>query len=203
MSHEFAEPLSRLIEEFARLPGVGQRTAERLAYHVLKVDRESAMGLARAIRDVKDRLRACRRCFNIADGELCAICSSDSRDNSIVCVVESARDLIAIEKSGAYRGLYHVLSGRVSPHEGQGADRTTLAALLDRLDGAEATGIKEILVATNPNAEGDTTALVIEEHLRGRDLKLTRLARGLPSGGTIEFANVDILRDAIDGRAGG
>ncbi|MCB9832320.1 MAG: recombination protein RecR [Planctomycetes bacterium] len=193
---ELAEPLQRLIAEFEKLPGVGSRTAERLAYHLLKIDRESAMKLARAIRDVKEQIRNCRICFNMADGEICRICADRGRDQSLICVVEHVRDLIALEKVGVYRGLYHVLQGKVSPQEGKGIDETSLPALLARLGEADSP-VTEILLATNPDAEGDVTALVLEEHLKGRGLKLSRLARGLPVGGSIEFANVEILKEAI------
>ena len=198
---ELAEPLARLAAELERLPGVGARTAERLAYHLLKVDREEAMGLARAIRDVKESLRSCRRCFNIADQDECVICRSAARDRSRVCVVEQVRDLVAIEKTGAFDGLYHVLLGKVAPHRGSGPGDTTMAALLARIDGEERDTIREVVIATNPDAEGDATALVLEEELRGRDVAVTRLARGIPSGGSIEFANVEILRDAFRGRS--
>jgi recombination protein RecR len=197
---ELAEPLARLAAELERLPGVGARTAERLAYHLLKVDREEAMGLARAIRDVKDSLRSCRRCFNIADQDECMICRSSARDRSRVCVVEQVRDLVAIEKTAAFDGLYHVLQGRVAPHRGESPAATTLGALLSRLDGEEKSVIKELVIATNPDAEGDATALVLEEELASREIAVTRLARGIPSGGSIEFANVEILRDAFRGR---
>ncbi|MEZ6194258.1 MAG: recombination mediator RecR [Planctomycetota bacterium] len=198
---ELAEPLARLAAELERLPGVGARTAERLAYHLLKVDREEAMRLARAIRDVKESLKACRVCSNIADADLCRICRSSSRDRSRICVVEQVRDLVAIEKTGAYDGLYHVLLGRVAPNRGEGPQDTTLGALLARLDGEEKERVKEVIVATNPDAEGDTTALVVAQELASRPVTVTRLARGIPSGGSIEFANVEILRDAFRGRS--
>ncbi len=193
---ELAEPLQRLIAELEKLPGIGARTAERLAYHLLKIDRDSAMKLARAIRDVKEQLKTCRVCFNMADGELCRICADRNRDRTVVCVVEHVRDLIALEKVGVYQGLYHVLQGKVTPQEGKGIDETSLPALLERL-AEEGSPVREVLLATNPDAEGDVTALVLEEHLKGRGLKLSRLARGLPVGGSIEFANVEILREAI------
>ena len=194
---EFAEPLQRLIAELEKLPGIGARTAERLAYHLLKIDRDSAMALARAIRDVKEGLRSCQICFNMTDTELCRICADRSRDRQTVCIVEHVRDLIALEKVGAFRGLYHVLGGRVSPTEGKGIDQTTLGVLLERLRQGE---VKEIILSTNPDAEGDATALTIQEHLKSFSVKVTRLARGIPVGGSIEFANVEMLREAISGR---
>ena len=196
-----SEPLARLVAELEKLPGIGNRTAERLAYHVLKVDREEAMRLARAIRDVKERLGSCERCFNISDGELCEICKSPRRDQMVVCVVEQVRDLLAIEKSAAYQGVYHVLQGRVSPHEGKSADHTTLAALRRRLEKLSAEGEVEVILATNPDAEGETTALVVQENLEDLGVSITRLARGIQRGGSIEFANVEIIRDAFSGRS--
>ncbi len=194
---EFAEPLQRLIAELEKLPGVGARTAERLAYHLLKIDRDDAMALARAIRDVKERLKTCQICFNMTDGELCRICSDRSRDPSLVCVVEHVRDLIALEKVGSFQGLYHVLGGKVAPSEGKSIQNTTLGALLARVKKGV---IKEVILATNPDAEGDATSLSIGQHLHGSSVKVTRLARGIPVGGSIEFANVEMLREAMSGR---
>jgi recombination protein RecR len=195
-----SEPLARLIAELERLPGVGARTAERLAYHLLRVEAAEALRLAEAIKDVKQRLRPCATCFNTAESELCTICAADDRDRTLLCVVESPKDVIAIEKSASFRGLYHVLSGRVSPHEGIGGDRLTIAALVKRLRREDHAPVKEIILATNPDAEGDTTALVVRDALEPLGLPITRIARGLPTGGSIEFANVQILRDAFEGR---
>lgn len=194
------EPLARLVDELEKLPGVGRRTAERLAHYILKTDTHDALRLADAIRDVKERLRSCVVCFNTTDRELCAVCRDEGRDRSTICVVEQTRDLLAIEKSGSYHGLYHVLGGRVSPHEGLGADRLTMSALIARLKSDAKREVKEVILATNPDAEGDTTALVVEDALAGSGLSVTRIARGLPTGGSIEFANVQILRDALSGR---
>lgn len=194
------EPLARLVEELERLPGVGRRTAERLAHHILNADPAEAARLADAIRDVKQRLRPCPQCFNTTDREICAVCAATDRDRTLLCVVEQTRDLLAIEAAGVYRGLYHVLGGRVSPHEGLGPERLTLAALERRLAREDMRGVREVIVATNPDAEGDTTALEVEETLRPTGLAVTRIARGLPTGGSIEFANVQILRDALRGR---
>lgn len=194
------EPLQRLIDELERLPGVGMRTAERLAYHILKAETAEALRLAEAIRDVKAKLRPCSLCFNTAEGELCSICASPDRDRTVLCIVEHPKELQAIEKSGTYRGLYHVLAGRISPHEGLGAERLTIPALLKRLGRDDHKLVVEIILATNPDAEGDTTALVVQKSLARLPVKVTRIARGLPAGGTIEFANVQILRDAFAGR---
>ncbi|MEE9394465.1 MAG: recombination mediator RecR [Planctomycetota bacterium] len=197
---EFAEPLARLVEEFEKLPGVGARTAERLAYHVLKIEREPAMALARAIRDVKDSLRPCSVCHNIAEADLCWICRADDRDRTRICVVEHAKDLIALEKSGAYQGLYHVLLGRLDPQRGKGPGETTISSLRHRLETPTNPAVEEVILATNPDAEGDATALALKEVLKDLPLKISRIARGLPSGGSIEFANVEILKDALQGR---
>jgi len=197
---EFAGPLSRLVEEFEKLPGIGARTAERLAFYLLKVDKESALGLSHAIRDVKQKLRPCVECFNITESELCRICQSTTRDRTVLCVVEHPKDLLALEKSGSYQGLYHVLMGHISPHEGIAADQLTVAALVKRLGREEYAPVQEVILATNADAEGDATALVLKSHLEPLGLQVTRLARGLPIGGTIEFANVEILREAFSGR---
>ncbi len=197
---DFAEPLTRLIHELGRLPGVGQRTAERLAYHLLNADREDVLALATAIRDIKTKLKPCRVCFNVTDEDVCSICASPTRDPGRIAVVESVRDLVAIERSGAWDGVYHVLGGRVAPLEGKSLETSTLAKLLRRLENDSEGTIREIVIATNPDAEGDTTALVLKEHLDGTGRKVTRLARGIPTGGSIEFANVDILKDAFEGR---
>lgn len=199
---ELAEPLSRLVDELQKLPGIGRRSAERIAFHLLRLDRAPAMALARAIRDVKDGLRPCRVCGNVTEGEICRICSDPARERGIVCVVESSRDLIALEKSGAFRGLYHVLSGRVSPAEGRGPEETGIGALRERLLERRKEGdpVRELILATNPDAEGDATALALRENLADLGIPLSRLARGIPSGGSIEFANVEILREAFRGR---
>ena len=198
------EPLARLVSELEKLPGIGTRTAERLAYHVLKIDREEAMRLARAIRDVKERLGPCEICFNIASESVCTICRSAERDARTICVVEQVKDLLAIEKANAWGGVYHVLQGRVSPHEGKSAEHTTLAALRKRLEKLvpSGEGDVEVILATNPDAEGETTALVVQENLADlAGVNLTRIARGIQRGGSIEFANVEIIRDAFDGRS--
>ena len=192
-------PLARLVEELERLPGVGARTAERLAEHLLFSDRADALRLADAIRDVKERLHPCRECFNITERELCGVCSEVQRDRSRMCVVERPKDLVALEKAGGHRGIYHVLRGKVAPHEGKGPEGLTLAALRRRLDGADPP-VQELIIATNPDAEGDATALVVRDHVADLVATVTRLARGIPSGGSIEFANVSILRDALDAR---
>jgi len=187
----------RLKTEFARLPGIGQRSAERLAYHVLRSDSASAMALAEAIRDVKTRIRPCSLCFNLDEEDPCSICSDETRDRSRICVVEQPKDLTSIEQTGSYRGLYHVLMGRIAPLEGRNPEDLTLDALSERI---EAGGVVEVILATNPTLEGDGTALHITEMLEDSGVQLTRLARGLPTGAQIEYASTAILADALKGR---
>jgi len=186
-----------LIEQLGKLPGIGPRSAERIAFHILKADEKDALALSQSIRDVKTQIRSCKVCFNLAEGELCEICADPRRDRSIICVVEQPKDLLAIESTGAYHGLYHVLMGHISPLEGVGPEDLTIDALIKRV---KAGGIEEVVIATNPDVAGDATALYISEALRGVDVKITRLARGLPTGGQIEYANKTILTDAITQR---
>ena len=189
--------IERLIEQLGKLPGIGPRSAERIAFHILKADEKDALALSQSIRDVKTQIRSCKVCFNLAEGELCEICADPRRDRSIICVVEQPKDLLAIESTGAYHGLYHVLMGHISPLEGVGPEDLTIDALIKRV---KAGGIEEVVIATNPDVAGDATALYISEALRGVDVKITRLARGLPTGGQIEYANKTILTDAITQR---
>lgn len=190
-------PLQRLIEELKRLPGIGTRSAERIAFHLLQTDRSAALGLAEAIRDIKERIRPCSRCFNLADGELCAICADPRRDASQIIVVEQPKDVISLENTGLVQGVYHVLMGRVAPLEGVGPDDLTIAALVQRCRGGS---VREVVLATNPTVEGDATALCVAESLAGLNLHITRLARGLPPGGQIEYANRSMLEEALRGR---
>ena len=190
----FTEAMLRLWEEFAHMPGIGRRTAERLTYYVLKSSKEQALRLAQAVRDVKEKVGVCSVCYNIAETDPCQVCSDARRDRTMICVVEDARDVPAIESAGAYRGLYHVLQGRLAPLDGVGPEHLTLAALEKRVKGE---GIKEVILVTNPNIEGDTTALYIADKLAPSGVKVTRLARGLPAGGAIEHAGPNILGDAI------
>jgi recombination protein RecR len=190
----YTERVEKLIEEFAKLPGVGRKTAERLAEHILRVSEQEAMGLAEAIREVKQNVRQCSTCYNLAEGELCDICRDPGRDRSVICVVEQARDVLSLEKPGTYRGLYHVLGGRIAPLEGIGPEQLTIDKLAERVRAGE---VKEVILATNPTVEGDTTALYIKEQLEGLGVKLTRLARGIATGMVLEFANKDMLADAI------
>ena len=192
----------KLIEEFAKLPGIGKRSAERMAFHSLSVPRDEAMGLALAIRDARKNLRACSRCFNIAEGELCAVCADADRDVSAICVVELPRDAIALEKAGVYNGLYHILQGRLSPASGTGPDDIRIAELLARLKKSEADGIpvREVILATRPSAEGDATAEYLAGVLRGAGLRTSRLARGLATGADLENAAPSSIIYAFQGR---
>ena len=191
------ESVSRLIDQFAKLPGIGKKSAERLAYHILRISPAEAMGLADAIRSVKENVRYCRICYNLAEGELCSICQEPGRDGSVLCVVEQPRDLMALEQSGSYRGFYHVLLGRIAPLEGIGPEDLTIDALVERV---RAGSFKEVIMATNPTLEGDGTALVISNRLAELPVEITRLARGITTGSVLEFANKEILFDAIQGR---
>lgn len=192
-----SESVTRLVDEFAKLPGIGKKSAERLAYHVLRVGRSEALALADAIRDVKQNVRHCRTCFNLAEGDECEICSDPRRDPALLCVVEQPRDLLALEQSGRYRGRYHVLLGRIAPLEGIGPEQLTIDALVDRV---RAGGVREVIMATNPTLEGDGTALYISNQLADLPVEVTRLARGITSGSVLEFANKEILADALVGR---
>ncbi len=187
----------RLVDAFADLPGIGRRTAERLAYHVLNMPREGALRFADAIRAVKENLRPCRTCFNLAEGEECDICTDPRRDRTLLCVVEQVRDLLALEQAGNFRGLYHVLQGRVAPLEGKGADGLTLDVLAARVSSGT---FREVILGTTPNVEGDATALVVAQRLEGMSVELTRLARGLTVGASLEQANREMLVDAFAGR---
>ncbi|MEN6426712.1 MAG: recombination mediator RecR [Phycisphaerales bacterium] len=197
MSSAYTATLNRLIEEFGKLPGIGPKTAERLAFHVLKTDAPAAMALADAIRDVKTRIKRCRVCCNLSEADLCQVCSDSRRDRSLICVVEQPKDVISLEKTGACKWLYHVLGGHIAPLEGVNASDLTLDKLVERVRTGE---VKEIIMATNPNIEGDGTSLYISSVLRPFGVRITRLARGLPTGSTIEYASGRILTDAILGR---
>lgn len=242
--------MTRLIDELARLPGIGRRSAERLAFHILKTPAAEALGLARAVQDVKERVRHCRICFNLADlpglgngagtpasatranGTVCSICAaawgageakadpsvgatrppssdeapreSPTRDGSLVMVVEQPKDLLALEQTAMYQGVYHVLMGRIAPLEGVNAGDLTISSLLERIDtpslNAGGVRVREVILALNPTLEGDGTALYLAEQIAQRSVKVTRLARGLPTGSQLEYANKAVLSDAIQGR---
>lgn len=191
------ESVTRLVDEFAKLPGIGKKSAERLAYHVLRVHKAEALALADAIRNVKENVRYCRTCYNLAEGDECSLCLDPRRDRGVLCVVEQPRDLMALEQAGSYRGLYHVLLGRIAPLEGIGPDQLTIAALVERVRNG---GFREVIMGTNPTLEGDGTALYISNQLQDIPVEITRLARGITTGSVLEFANKEILADALAGR---
>ncbi|NOX54901.1 MAG: recombination protein RecR [Planctomycetes bacterium] len=190
----YGPTVNRLIDEFAKLPGIGRKTAERLTHHVLSCNRDEALALAEAIREVKERVRPCRNCYFLTEEEVCAICADPRRNKRVVCVVEQPKDVIALEASGAFDGVYHVLQGRISPLDGIGPEDLTIDALLERVRRDE---VQEIVMATNPTVEGDGTALYISNLLSEEPVKITRLARGIASGSVLEFANKDMLADAL------
>jgi recombination protein RecR len=196
MAH-ITESVAKVIEEFAKLPGIGKRSAERLAYHVLRIPKTEALALADAIRSVRENVRYCRTCFNLSEGEECLICQDPKRDRTKLCIVEQPRDLMALEQAGAYRGLYHVLLGRVAPLDGVTPDQLTIDALIQRIRGGS---FQEIIMATNPTVEGDGTALYITSQLAGTNVEVTRLARGITTGSILEYTNKEILADALTGR---
>ena len=200
----YPESVSNLIDEFARLPGIGRRSAERLAFFVLKSSSDEALGLARSIARVKESVRHCSICWNLADVDPCPICSDPERDASVVLVVEQPRDLISLEQTGMHAGVYHVLLGRLDPLDGVGPDGLTVDDLITRLRTPErnARGIpvREIVLGLNPDMEGDTTSLQVAEEARRLGISTTRLARGLPSGSQIEYASRAVLADAITER---
>jgi recombination protein RecR len=192
-----ARPLARLIDELSKLPGVGPKTAQRLAYHILRTSMPDAEALAAAIRSVKTDLRYCGVCFNIAEADPCVICSSDERDATVVCVVEEPLDVLAIERTGQYKGRYHVLHGAISPVNGVRPDDLKIAPLVTRM---RAGGVSELILATNPNLEGEATAMYIAQALGNNGVRVTRLARGLPMGGDLEYADEVTLGRALEGR---
>lgn len=197
MPSALARPLARLIDELSKLPGVGPKTAQRLAYHVLRTSPADAEALAAAIRSVKTDLIYCSVCFNIAETDPCVICSTDERDAKVVCIVEEPLDVLAIERTGQFRGRYHVLHGAISPVNGVRPDDLKIPQLVERVKRG---GIEELILATNPNLEGEATSMYVAQLLGGSGVRLTRLARGLPMGGDLEYADEVTLLRAIEGR---
>jgi recombination protein RecR len=195
----YTQSIQNLINQFAALPGIGPRSAERIAFHLLKQKPEEALRLSDAIRDVKTRIRHCATCYNLSEGDTCDICADASRDASAVCVVEQPKDLLALESAGAYRGVYHVLLGRIAPLDGVEPGDVTIDALLNRLRSGR---VRELIMGTNPNLEGDGTALHIQNEVARHfpHVQMTRLARGLSAGSNIEYANKSVLADALEGR---
>jgi len=193
----YAGPVQELIDQLGRLPGVGPKSAQRIAFYLLKLPKEDAERLATAIVEVKARISFCRRCWNVAEGEYCEMCRDERRDATIVCVVEEPRDIVAVEKTQEFHGLYHVLQGAISPIEGIGPEQLRVKELLTRVD---AEGIKEVILCTNPNLEGEATAMYLARLLKPLGLTVTRIASGLPVGGDLEYADELTLGRALEGR---
>jgi recombination protein RecR len=181
----YAGPVQDLIDELGRMPGVGPKSAQRIAFHLLKLSRDDALRLARAITEVKDKVAFCERCFNVAEGPLCGICADDRRDAHLLCVVEEPRDIVAVEKTHEFKGRYHVLQGAISPIDGIGPDQLKVKELLTRL---EPEGVTEVILCTNPNIEGEATAMYLARLLKPLGITVTRIASGLPVGGDLEYA---------------
>ena len=194
MTGGYVESINHLIEELGKLPGVGKRTAERLAYYILRASDEEALALAQAIEDVKKRVGTYSTCYNLTEDDPCAICADPRRDRSTICVVEQPKDVVALEKMKSYQGVYHVLQGRIAPLDQTGPEDLTIDALVKR---AQSGDVREVILATNPDYEGDGTALFIQQALRDTHVKLTRLARGLPTGSALEYASPAMLNEAI------
>src|ERR687895_112493 len=193
----YAGPVQDLIDELGRLPGVGPKSAQRIAFHLLKLEKQDALRLAHAISEVKDKVSFCRTCFNVAEGEQCGICADPRRETTVVCVVEEPRDLVAVEKTGEFKGRYHVLQGAISPIEGVGPEQLRIRELLERI-GSE--GIEEVILCTNPNLEGEATALYLGRLLKPLGVRVTRIASGLPVGGDLGYADEMTLGRALEGR---
>lgn len=189
--------IAGLLEELTKLPGIGPKSAERIAHFLLAGDRRHAVELANALQAVADKVRPCSECFNLTDGTLCPICGDPKRDAGVLCVVETPRDVNSFERAGNFRGLYHVLGGRLAPLDGMGPDRLTFSALVSRVNRG---GVREVILATSPTLEGDGTALFASTALAPTGVSVTRLARGLPSGSSLELANAQMLAEALDGR---
>lgn len=198
------EPVERLINELAKLPGIGRRSAERMTFYLLKASQEDAMQLSDAIKDVKIHVQNCQICSNLTDQTICHICSSPNRDASSVMVVEQPKDMISFEQTGTYKGVYHVLMGRLDPLGGVGPESLTIQSLISRIDdpanNCRSVKVKEVILGLNPNMEGDSTTLYLADQLADRNVSVTRLARGLPAGSQLEYANSAVLIDAIQGR---
>ena len=194
---QVAGPVGRLIDEFAKLPGIGPKTASRLAYYLLRAPAEQSVALAAAIRELRERITYCEVCYNITEEPICPICANSERDRSIICVVEEPLDVVAIERTGEYHGLYHVLHGALAPMEGVGPDDLKIGELVARL---RAGAVTEVVLATNPNLEGEATAMYIARLIHPMGIRVTRLAHGLPVGGDLEYADEVTLRRALQGR---
>ena len=193
----YAAPVQDLIDELGRMPGVGPKSAQRIAFHLLKIPTEDALRLATAITEARQRVAFCTRCFNVTAGELCGVCRDERRDTTVLCVVEEARDIVAVEKTGQFRGRYHVLQGAISPIEGIGPEQLRVAELLTRL---EPEAVTEVILCTNPNIEGEATAMYLGRLLQPLGIRVTRIASGLPVGGDLEYADELTLGRALQGR---
>jgi len=194
---DFAESIERLIQELKKLPGIGQKTAQRLAFHLLRGNREAALALAEAIRDAKEKIRACSRCHNLTDTDPCLYCSSVSRDPKTICVVEEPHNIPPIEKTRQYNGLYHVLGGALSPLHGVGPDQLKIKSLIERLKNG---AVEEIIVATNPTAEGEATAVYLSKLIKPLGIRVTRIALGVPVGSDLEYADEITMLKSMEGR---
>ena len=194
---DFAAPLARLIDEFKRLPGIGQKSAQRIAFHVMRTSRDEAERLAQTIMDVKDRLRICIQCNNISDAELCQYCSNPDRDQTMVCVVEDPNNIVGVEVTRQFNGVYHVLGGALSPLRGIGPDQLKIKNLIERIGRGE---IQEVIVATNPTVEGEATSVYLSKLLKPLGMKVTRIAMGVPVGTDLEFADEVTMWKALEGR---
>jgi recombination protein RecR len=198
MPLQHAQPINRLIQELTKLPGVGEKTASRLAMHILRGPKEDAEGLARAILEVKEKIRFCGQCFNLTDQDPCRLCQDPKRNREILCVVSNPEDFMALEKSGGFRGLYHVLHGVLSPLEGVGPKDLRISELLARLQGGE---IKEVILATNPSVEGEATAQYLSQIMRPLNIRVTRIARGVPMGGDLQYIDELTLSKSLENRS--
>jgi len=194
---DFAEPLAKLIQEFRRLPGIGQKSAQRIAFHVLRGSRDEAQRLAEALLDVKTKLRLCQACNNISDSELCPFCADIHRDHSIICIVEEPHNILPIETTRQYRGLYHVLHGSIAPLRGIGPDHLRIRNLLERLEGGQ---VREVILATNPTVEGEATAAYLARLLKPLGVRVTRIAMGIPVGSDLEFADEVTITKSLENR---
>ena len=190
------EPIVRLIQELSKLPGIGEKTAERLAFHLLAQPKSEAMLLSNAVRDLKEQVKSCTKCYNVAETDFCDVCTDVKRDAALICVVEQTRDLWAIERTGEFRGAYHVLHGHLSPLDGVGPENLTIPGLLDRVRKG---GVREVILATNPTTEGDATAFYIQKAIGG-SAQVTRIARGIQAGSTLEYSDRTVVGDALSGR---
>ena len=196
MNENFPKPLEELIKQFSQLPGIGKKTAARLAIYITKMNRNNASDFSAAIENVQNEFRFCKNCFNISENDECNICTNFKRDTSTICVVEDFTDIFSIEKTGEYHGLYHVLGGLISPLEGKNPDDLTMSSLFERLN----SGVKELIMAINPNSEGEVTMLYISKILKNHDIKITYLARGIPMGTNLEYLDEATLGKALEGR---